>query len=152
MSRNLPFVRRFGPDQRGLALVEFALSLPVLTALSIGTYDASRLVIQRLDLQQASTETASLIIANPPASSSDTDYIKTAAASASGLPTSKISVGVTLQCNGTAAASGTTKCATGQEQAQYVTLVMTGTYTPKWTAFGIGRTVSLPVTRVIRIQ
>lgn len=152
MLHNLPLLRRLRSDQRGLALVEFALSLPVLTALSIGTYDASRLVIQRLELQQASTEMASLIMANPPDSSSDTDYIKTAAASASGLATSKISVAVTLQCNGTVAASGTTKCATGEEQARYVTLVLTGTYTPKWTAFGIGRTVSLPVTRVIRIQ
>lgn len=134
-------------DQRGLAVIELAMTLPVLTMLSIGAFDVSRMIATQIDYQQAAAEVASLAIARPP--QSDTAYLKTAAAAASGLNEADITVTTKITCNGV---DSNANCASGQEQARYVTLTMNGQYVPVWTHFGIDDTVNLTVTRVVRYQ
>src|SRR3546814_6114488 len=77
----------------------------------------------QIDYQQAAAEVASLALARPP--QSDTAYLKQAAMSASGLTEDKVTVATSLTCNGTASNSN---CASGQEQARYVTVTLNGQY------------------------
>ena len=71
MSLRLAKLRRLARDAKGIALIEFALSLPIIMALTFGAIDVARLVINRLTLQQASAEVASLIIVRPPEDDGD---------------------------------------------------------------------------------
>src|SRR3546814_409238 len=87
-------------DHRGLAAIELAFTLPVLTLLSLGAFDISRMLSTQIEYQQAAAEVASLAIARPP--QSDTSYLKTVAAAASGLPESQVTAVLSLTCNGTA--------------------------------------------------
>ena len=158
MSLRLAKLRRLARDAKGIALIEFALSLPIIMALTFGAIVVARLVINRLTLQQASAEVASLIIVRPPEDDGDNSsqnefvYIKNAAMTASGLPASAITVSMSLTCNGTTQASTVSACPSGQEQGRLVRLVLSGSYTPSWSAFGIGGTINQTVTRVVRIQ
>src|SRR3546814_8016947 len=92
----------------------------------------------QIDYQQAAAEVASLALARPP--QSDTAYLKQAAMSASGLTEDKVTVATSLTCNGTASNSN---CASGQEQARYVTVTLNGQYAPPWTHLGVSKTVNV---------
>ena len=141
---------RLKRDSRGLAAMELGLALPVLTALGVGAIVGTRMVAQRIDYQQAAAEVASLALARAPASTGDTAYLKSAVVAASGLSGDKVTVSMTLTCDGTLSASST--CASSQEQARFVSLRLAGSYTPLWTAFGVGGPVPMVVTRTVRIQ
>src|SRR3546814_7414177 len=91
------------PDRRGVAAIELAFTLPVLTFLSLGAFDVARMLSAQIDYQQAAAEVASLALARPP--QSDTAYLKQAAMSASGLTEDKVTVATSLTCNGTASNS-----------------------------------------------
>lgn len=142
-----PKLRALIADRRGTAAVELAMTLPILTLLSIGAFDISRMIATRIDYQQAAAEVASLAVARPP--QGDTTYLKNAAASASGLDASKITVTTKLECNGTTSNS---ECSSGQEQARFVTMTFNGQYTPVWTHFGVENTVNMTVSKTIRYQ
>mgnify|MGYP003582361488 FL=1 len=135
-------------NARGVAVIELAMTLPLLAMLSIGAFDVSRMIAKRLDYQQAAAEVATLAIAKPP--QTDTAYLKTAAATASGLDPSQITVTLSMTCNG--AASTNAACGAGEEQARYVTLTLNGQYVPVWTHFGVSQTVNMTVTRKMRYQ
>src|SRR3546814_12401319 len=75
------------PDRRGVAAIELAFTLPVLTFLSLGAFDVARMLSAQIDYQQAAAEVASLALARPP--QSDTAYLQQAAMSASGLTEEK---------------------------------------------------------------
>lgn len=134
-------------DQRGVAAIELGMTLPILTMLSLGAFDVSRMIAQRIDYQQTTAEVASLAVARPP--QTDTTYLKDAAVSASGLPASDVTVTTSLTCDGTVSNS---VCTSTQEQARYVTLTLNGQYVPLWTHFGVDQTVSMTVTRTVRYQ
>src|SRR3546814_13999398 len=85
------------PDRRGVAAIELAFTLPVLTFLSLGAFDVARMLSAQIDYQQAAAEVASLALARPP--QSDTAYLKQAAMSASGLTEDKVTVATSLTCN-----------------------------------------------------
>ena len=140
-------VRRCLSDERGVAVIELAFTVPVLALLALGAFDVSRMLSTQMDYQQSAAEVASLAIARPP--QSDTTYLKTAAVSASGLAASDVTVTTSLTCNGTVSNSA---CASGQEQARYVTITLNGEYAPMWTHFGISQTADLTVVRKVRYQ
>lgn len=135
------------PDRRGVAAIELAFTLPVLTFLSLGAFNVARLLSAQIDYQQAAAEVASLALARPP--QSDTAYLKQAAMTASGLTEDKVTVATSLTCNGTASNSN---CASGQEQARYVIVTLNGQYAPLWTHFGVSQTINLDVVRKVRYQ
>src|SRR3546814_20687167 len=88
------------PDRRGVAAIELAFTLPVLTFLSLGAFDVARMLSAQIDYQQAAAEVASLALARPP--QSDTAYLTQAALSASGLTEAKVAVDTSRTCTGTA--------------------------------------------------
>lgn len=135
---------------RGVAALEFCLTLPILMALTFGAYDVSRLVEQRIDYQQALAEAGGLAIAQP-ALSINYDYMKSVIAEAADVPTTAVSVTRELQCDGVVVT--TLICPeSGDQRAIFVTMSVSGIFEPSWRHFSVDRDVPVRVTRVIRVQ
>ena len=43
-------------------------------------------------------------------------------------------------------------CATGQKLSSYIKIVLTNSYTPTWTSFGVGWTMNYNVVRMVQIS
>lgn len=150
MNALLQFCQRLRACDRGVAALEFCLTLPILLALTLGAYDVSRLVSTRLDQQQALTEAAGLAIAQP-ALTIDYAYMRSVIANAADVPASAVSVAREVKCDGVVI-TGLTCPQNGDERAIYVTMTVNSTYEPSWRHFSIDRDVPMSVTRVVRIQ
>ena len=116
--------RRIRRDTRGVALVEMALSLPLLMLLCLGMIDISRLVATKIDLEQAAQRTTDFVLAKRPSSSNTTVYVNEAV-SASGLPKSGVVVKLYLECDGEVQASFTDICADDETIGRYATVSLT---------------------------
>lgn len=137
-------------DSRGVAAIEFCLTLPVLLLLTLGAYDVSRMVTQRLEYQQAVAEAAGLVLANPP-QGSNYSWITGALTKATGLPVSNFTVSRETRCDGTVVT--TSACANASaEVSRYFTITVRASYVPMWSHFGMNRAVNMTVTRTIRYQ
>ena len=136
--------------QRGVAAIEFGLTLPILLAMTLGVYDASQLIARRIDYQQALTEAAGLAIAQP-AQAIKYDYMKSMIASAASLPVSAVSVTSEMRCDGVVV-TGLMCPENGDERALYVRMSISATYVPTWSFFAAGRSLPISITRVVRVQ
>lgn len=141
-------LRRLKASERGVAAIEFCLTLPVLLALTFGAYDVSRMVAKRIDYQQALTEAAGLAIAFPPQGS--VDYLVNAAAAAASVPATSVVVTRRVECNGTLVTTATCGDPT-QEQAIYVSFRISATYVPSFSHFSVDASVPMTVTRTVRV-
>jgi len=112
------FTRKLCRDSDGVALVEMALSLPLLLLLFLGMIDISRLVATKIDLEQAAQQTTDLVLAIRPNGTNASTYVAEAA-SASGLPADAVTVAVFLECDGVRQASLTAICADDEQLARY---------------------------------
>jgi|GEM_PF-7131650 len=137
-------------SERGVAALEFCIVLPVLLLLLLGTFDVSRLIARRVDLQQAVTETVGLAIAQPPQDGQNLAYLQNAAAAAAGVPASNVTVVRQARCNNVVA--NTLACPNQSQFALYVSITISGTYTPNWRHFGVSATVPMVVSRTLRIR
>lgn len=112
------FIGRLRRDDRGVALVEMALSLPLLMLLCLGMIDISRLVTSKIDLELASQQTVDYFLAKRPTNDKTANYI-TEAATAAGVAKSQVTVTIWLECDGVEAGKVTGECADGEETARY---------------------------------
>jgi len=83
MSRFPLRFRRLAGDRKGIAIVEFALLVPVLFTLFLGSYETARLLLCYLKLESAA-ETAADLIAQIPQSSGGTNVYLVASGSTNG--------------------------------------------------------------------
>lgn len=150
MTRARKFLSRLGRSERGVAALEFCIVLPVLLLLLLGTYDVSRLIARRVDLQQAVTETAGLAIARPPRDGESLDYLRDAAAEAAGVPPGNVTLGRQVRCNNVVA--DTPACPSQGDFALYVSISISSVYTPSWRHFSVQGNVPMNVSRTMRIR
>lgn len=126
MIRFLHILKR---DERGNALVEAAIVMPVLATLFAGATDMSQAYAKKIRIQQAAARSIELATAsgyNNPAFNTLQDD----AATAAGVPSSSVVVDKWLECNGTRQSSFSGTCATGQFIARYVSINIAGQYRP----------------------
>lgn len=100
-------LRSLCSDGRGGALVELAITLPILMAILLGIVDFGRLFYVRQSLEYATEEAARYYMLNPStASSSVTSYLqgKMAGGMGSGIT---VSYADTANCNGTSSVTCT---------------------------------------------
>lgn len=150
MSMGHNLARRIARAQEGVAAIEFCLTLPILLMMTVGAYDISQMIATRMDYQQALTEVAGLAIAQPPQGESY-GYLKNAAATAAKVDAEKITITSDYRCNNASVTGSTCPNAT-DERALYVSITVTGNYTPKWQHFGIDASVPMTITRTVRVQ
>lgn len=111
-------IRGLHSDDRGVALVELALSLPLLMLLCLGMIDISRLVAAKIDLEQAAQQTTDYVLAKRPTDGKTARFV-TEAVSASGAPTSGVTFQLFLECDGVRQAAVTDVCADGEITARF---------------------------------
>lgn len=125
MTRFTPLAR----DERGASIIELALVAPILATLLIGMVDLSRAYSHKLQLEQAA-QRAIEKIQQYQSSTSTYGTLQAEAAAAAGVPTSDVVIDFWLECDGTRAGNYNSVCATGQTYGRWVSVDITGTFTP----------------------
>ncbi len=147
MIKNLNRLLKLFSNQDGVAAIELAIAAPVLATMSLGMFDVANAVAKRNSMQQASAEVALLVMAKPPVSG-NVNYIKAAAAAATGLDVEDINAEITHFCNDVE--QETLDCEDDEDSASYVVVNLNDSYTPVWVNFGVGGPIDMSVTRKTR--
>ena len=150
-------VTRFRREQRGVAAVELAIAIPILTVCALCVGDLGRFALQRTWVSYAASAGAEYAVAH----GFDANKITTAATS--GAPVSGISISPTpSEFYGCATATGVTAStqgatcpsttSTGGTAGQYVSVTATMPFSAMFSAAGISYPSTLNATAVVRIQ
>jgi Flp pilus assembly protein TadG len=150
---------RLAADQKGATLVEFALILPILAALTLGTIDFAQGFAEKFRLEQAAQRTIEMALARSVVES-DYKYLEAEAAAAANVPVSQAKVTTWLECERGAPAAFDGECAEDQMVARYVRIRIEGFYKPQFQWGPLGRivgvsnngTVPLTVAAAVRVQ
>lgn len=140
-------------DLRGSMAIETALVAPMLIIMTLGTFEVGSIVARQHELQSAANEAEIIIMATNVGATVEVSEIKDILKSSVGLTDSQITVEQEYRCN---TSNGKIKikgnCGTNAVISEYVTLSLTDTYTPTWTAFGVGRAINFSVDRSVQIS
>ena len=136
----------------GAVSLETALIAPVLLAMSVGSYETSRVVARQVELQMATAEASSVALASEPTSPTRRATLKAILQTSTGLDQDHVMVDPAYRCGSTTQyVTDATGCGTNLISS-YIKIALTDTYTPIWTKFGIGGAVPFNVTRYVMIK
>ena len=140
---------------RGSVVIETAIVAPVLLLLSLGTFDAGRMVARQNELQSAAAEAEAIVQASVPTDSAARSELRTALlASAnpnSSHPSTTVTVAEIYRCSTGADFVTANSCTDAAQMSTFIRITLTDTYTPEWTSFGIGGPVTYNVVRTVQI-
>jgi Flp pilus assembly protein TadG len=125
--------QRLARDERGASVIEMALVLPFFGAMVIGVTDISRAYSTKLQLEQAAQRAVEKV-QQYQTTSSTYDTLQGEAATAAGVSTGNVAVDYWLECNGTRQSDYDTVCPSNQTYGRWVTVDITGTYTPMFSS------------------
>lgn len=148
------FFRSVLGNQAGSTVIETALVLPPLLALSVGSFEMSRIIARQADLQKAANEASDIVRAALPDTESKRTTIKSVIMASTGLPTEKVTIALAYRCSANSNYSdNVNSCSSGESTnaTVYIKLVMTDTYTPIWQSYGMGSSMNYSVTRYVQI-
>jgi Flp pilus assembly protein TadG len=144
-------IAKLANDARGTAVIETAIVAPALVCLTLGGFEASRIVAQQHELQAGAGDAQQIVLAAASGTATDTPTIKTALVNSLGLSADKVDVTKLYRC-GTDNTLSSTSCASGSWQSIYVKVSIHDSYTPLWTSFGVGGPVNFNVERMIQVS
>jgi Flp pilus assembly protein TadG len=153
-------LKRFCREQRGVAAVELAIAIPILTVSALCVGDLGRFALQRTWVSYAASGGAEYAVAN---AANAFNASKIAAAATAAAPVSGISVSQTpSEFYGCATATGVTastqgatcpsNTSTGGTAGKYVSVTATMPFSAMFSAAGISYPSTLNATAVVRIQ
>lgn len=142
----LPSMQR---DTRGSMVIETAIVVPVLVMLSLATFDVSRMFSRQNEIQQAVAEAAQIALAAKPDNSTKRNTIKSIIRTSTGLGAHQVTITNEYRCGAATTISATNNCGTTDVVTTYLKIVVTDTYTPVWSDFGIGSGFDYNVTRKV---
>ncbi|MBD3728460.1 MAG: pilus assembly protein [Sphingomonadales bacterium] len=150
--RPLARLARFRRDCRGSMVIETAIVAPVLVALALGGFEASRIVARDTELQSAAAEAAAIVRASTPDTAAKRTTIRSVIATSTGIPAENITVSEVYRCGvDTAYVTASSSCADPDTVTTYIRVNMSTSYTPEWTNYGIGSTLNYNVERTVLI-
>jgi Flp pilus assembly protein TadG len=133
--------KRLRDSERGASVIELALAAPVFATLVVGISDVARAYSMKLRLEQAAQRSIETVQQQSRTGNNYTALSDeaAAAATAAGYSGSTVTVTYSLECNGTVSTSTTgaaisSTCGSGQTYARYVTVNISNSYTPMFTA------------------
>jgi Flp pilus assembly protein TadG len=140
----------------GSVVIETAVVAPVLLTLSLGGYDAGRLIARQSELQSAAAEAEAIVQAATPSTSDDRDKIRDVLKATldpnNTNPNDTESVTELYRCGTTGSYVSTNTCAATEETSKFIQITLTDTYTPLWTSFGVGHAVNFNVVRMVQVS
>ncbi|TRD12586.1 pilus assembly protein [Erythrobacter insulae] len=146
-------IQSFIADIRGSMAIETAFVAPMLIIMTLGTFEVGTIVARQHELQSAANEAEIIIMATNVGATVEISEVETILRDSVGLSADKITVDREYRCN---QANGKVKdkgnCAGGAVISEYITVSMTDSYTPTWTAFGVGKAINFSVDRSVQIS
>lgn len=144
------FLGRLRRDQRGTMVIETAIVAPVLVLLSLGSFEASRIVARQTEIQTAVAEAAQIAIAAKPDTAGERSTIKSILMASGNLTASEVTITNMYRCGATASTvAAASSCAGSDVITTYLNIAVTDTYTPLWNDFGVGGAINYNVTRQV---
>lgn len=140
-------------DRKGTMVIETAIVAPVLILLSIGAFEASRMVARQAELQSAAAEASSIVLAAMPTTDTQINTIEDIIEASSGLPDANVSLTKVYRC-GTDAdyVTSADSCADVTTRTNYIRIRMRDMITPQWSHLGIGGPVHYNVERTVQVS
>ena len=147
------FMDRLRGSTCGAMAIETALVAPVLATLSLGGFEASRMVARNAELQSAIGEAEAIVMAAPPDTNAKQETIKSIIKQTTGLGDYGVFLFPVYRCgiSDTRVTSDTT-CGGSDAVSTYIFIMLRETYIPEWTHFGIGGPVTFEVSRTVQIS
>ena len=141
-------------DQSGAMAIETALVAPILLVLSLGGVEAGSMVARQSELQSAAAEALNIVQAAPPEDAGDRTAVRDVLMASTGITDDEDVAVVEIWRCGTASGferSNAANCGSSAVST-YIEITLEETYTPTWTAFGIGSPVTYNVVRQVQIS
>jgi Flp pilus assembly protein TadG len=146
----MTILQRLFADKLGTMAVETALVAPVLILLGIGGFQVGDMVSQQHNLESAAALAEQIALASKPDSQAKLDMMKAAIHGSTGVPVADIGATFMYRCGTAATLQNNNSC--GAEPAwMFVRITFSDTYSPPWTALGVGSNVELEVDRTVQI-
>jgi Flp pilus assembly protein TadG len=143
-------------DITGSMAVETAIVAPILLVLSLGGVEAGSMVARQSELQGAAAEALSIVQAKPPTTAAHRTAIRDILKVSAGInDNTKVKVEEIYRCGATATFDddGDEQHDCGvAEYSTYIKITLIDTYTPSWTALGVGSTINYNVVRTVQIS
>jgi Flp pilus assembly protein TadG len=147
---------RLRGDARGTITIEVAIVAPVLVLLGLGSFDVSQMVSRQSDLQSAAAEAEAIVQAAVPTDSAARDKVRDVLKSSidpdDTNPNDTETVTEIYRCGTGDYQAVLPTCPTGSKLSTYIKIVLTDSYTPNWTSFGVGHTIDYNVVRMVQIS
>ncbi len=149
--RPLPFLSKLAARIDGTALIETAIVAPVLIMMSVGVFEASRMVARQSELQSTAEQATEITLATVPSTQSELDKVKAKLMASSGLNEARIQLVYKYRC-GTGTISTTKPTCSDDSLNTYISMAISDEYQPIWTEFGISRSFEYHVNRTVQIS
>ena len=146
-------IRLLGGDARGSMTIETAIVAPVLIMMSLGIFEVGTVVSRQHELQSAANESEIIAIATNRGAEANIDQVKAILRTSLGLAADDVSLSRSFRC-GTEERLVTTIDACDEDDvvSTYLDIEIEESYTPTWTAFGIGKPIEFSVRRRVQIS
>ena len=146
-------INRLRQDRKGSMAIETAFVVPVLATISIGVFETGAMVSRQQELQSAASEAEAIILAAVGGAGAESSQIEDVIETSLNLTDDQFTISQRFRCN-TAANLVTAGdlCDASDPIYRYVQIVLTDSYTPVWTNFGVGQGVNYSLTRTIQIS
>ncbi len=140
-------------NRDGSMAIETAVVAPVLILMGLGTFEVSNIVSRQHELQTAAAEGEVIALATVQGATTDTATVRDIIKESVGLTDNQITVSRFYRCNAnTTTVTDADSCAEDDVVSSYIELDITDSYTPVWTEFGVGNTITFNVERTVQLS
>lgn len=152
MTLPAPFSRLLRADD-GTILIETAIIAPVLLLMALGAFQVSGIVARQTELQSAAAEAAAIALAAAPDTPEKRATVEQVIEASTGLAAEQVEVSVAFRCDDSDAyVTDPQACSAATVASSFVKIVLSDTYVPAWTRFGVGSEFHYNVTRYVMYQ
>ena len=146
------FFKRLAADRQGTMTIETAIVAPVLVVLALGIFEVGSVVARQHELQSSANEAAMIVLAANQGPKVELSEMKSIIRKSVDLADQEITLTREYRC---ALANGRVKdkgnCPTTGVVSSYVVITVNDTYTPTWTAFGVGKDINFKINRSVLV-
>lgn len=148
----IAFFRSLLHCTKGTPVIETAIVAPVLGIMMMGTFEMGMIVQKQQELQSASTEAESIILAAAAGAGVTSTKLKELLSTSTGLPQANIDLVAKKRCGNAAdMVDPAAACPSGQQAYQFIVATFRSSYAPIWKQFGLGSTLNYTVTRTVQV-
>lgn len=146
-------LNRLRRDRRGTMAIETAIVAPMLIIMALGVFEVGTVVARQHELQSSANEAAMIVLAANQGPEVELSEMEAIIRTSVDVPDSAITLSQEYRCN---TAIGRVKlkgnCPIGATISSYILIEVTDSYTPTWTAFGVGQPITFSIDRTVQVS